>query len=139
MPPSIEFVYIYFCKNLYMQLMTILTLSYMFVYENMSENTHFRDKKAWYRLNINFGEPLETGFVWDKVKKEGQKGLISFKCKFGGILENRKHLTKTGFVFWVFIFISNRNRLNWHFSTNTTARRQTRMRLRTNLRVWERG
>ena len=45
-----------------------MAISYMFMYENMNENTHFRDKKAWFRLNIHFGESLKPGFVLDKVK-----------------------------------------------------------------------
>ena len=37
-----------------------MAISYMFMYENMNENTHFRDKKAWYRLNVNLGESWKT-------------------------------------------------------------------------------
>ena len=86
---------------------------------------YFRDTKAWFRLNLHFGEYLKPGFVLDKVKKrgekltkeqefgpdtwqntllldnkvkkKGEKGLISSISKFGGILENRKHLRNTGF------------------------------------------
>ena len=34
---------------------------------------YFRDTKAWFRLNLHFGEYLKPGFVLDKVKKRGEK------------------------------------------------------------------
>ena len=76
MPPSRDFRLDIFLQEFIHAIDDNMAISYMFMYENMNENTRFRDRKAWFRLNINFGESLKTGFVLDKVKKSKKFGII---------------------------------------------------------------